>query len=370
MSKAYLVLEDGFYLEGNHFGAEGETFGEVVFNTSLTGYQEVLTDPSYKGQIVTMTYPLIGNYGINSQDVESRRVWVEGFVIREKSKIPSNWRAEKSLEEYLQEYGIIGIEGVDTRALTKHIRLQGAMKGCISTVDGDIKRLVRKVRSFPSIVGLDLVKEVTCREYYEWKEPLRDEWGNPVTLGEKVNTRIVVIDCGVKYSILRILKSFSCEVIVVPSSYSAKEILALDPSGILISNGPGDPSAVPYVVETVKELVGKLPLFGICFGHQIIGQALGGTTFKLKFGHHGGNHPVMDLKTRKVEITTQNHGFCVDIESLPKGEIELTHINLNDHTLEGMAHKKYPLFSLQYHPEAGPGPHDSRYLFKEFMNMV
>ncbi|NOZ64669.1 MAG: glutamine-hydrolyzing carbamoyl-phosphate synthase small subunit [Caldiserica bacterium] len=371
MSKAFLVLEDGFYLEGEHFGAEGETFGEIVFNTSLTGYQEVLTDPSYKGQIVTMTNPLIGNYGINSQDVESERVWVEGFVIREKARVFSSWRAEKGLEEYLQEYGVIGIERVDTRALTKHIRLQGAMKGCISTVDGDIKRLVKKVKDFPSIVGIDLVKEVTCKKYYEWEEPLRDEQGNPIILGDMSNAKVVVIDCGVKYNILRILKSFSCQVIVVPASYSAEEILSLNPSGVLISNGPGDPSAVPYIVETVKKLIAdNIPLFGICFGHQILGQALGGTTFKLKFGHHGGNHPVMDLKTRKVEITTQNHGFCVDMESLSQEAVELTHINLNDRTLEGIKHKKHPLFSIQYHPEAGPGPHDSRYLFQRFINMI
>ncbi len=370
MSKAFLVLEDGFCLEGKHFGAEGENFGEIVFNTSLTGYQEVLTDPSYKGQIVTMTNPLIGNYGVNSQDVESKKVWVEGFVIREKSRIFSSWRAEKGLEEYLQEYGVIGIEGIDTRALTRHIRLQGAMKGCISSLDGDIKRLVKKVKEFPSIVGVDLVKEVTCREHYAWNEPLKDEQGNPIILGDKTGKKVVIIDCGVKYNILRILRSFACEVIVVPASCSAEEILAFNPSGVLISNGPGDPSAVPYIVETVRKLISNLPLFGICFGHQILGQALGGTTFKLKFGHHGGNHPVMDLKSRKVEITTQNHGFCVDIGSLPEEEVELTHVNLNDRTLEGIRHKKYPLFSIQYHPEAGPGPHDSRYLFQRFIDMI
>ena len=369
MSKAYLVLEDGFYLEGNSFGKEGETFGEVVFNTSITGYQEVLTDPSYKGQIVTMTYPLVGNYGINSRDIESRKIWLEGFVVREVSKVYSNWRGEKSLDEYLEENGITGIENIDTRALTRHIRLQGAMKGCISTIDGDIKKLVKKVRDFPSIIGKDLVKEVTCKEEYKWEEPLRDEWGNKVIFGENKNIHIVVIDCGVKFNILRILKSFGCNVTVVPSSYSSGKILSFNPSGILISNGPGDPAGVPYIVETVRELIGKIPIFGICFGHQILGLSLGGRTFKLKFGHHGANHPVMDLMSKKVEITTQNHGFCVDIESLPE-DMEITHINLNDKTLEGMKHKKLPILSLQYHPEASPGPHDSRYLFNEFIEMA
>ncbi|MCD6521732.1 glutamine-hydrolyzing carbamoyl-phosphate synthase small subunit [Candidatus Calescamantes bacterium] len=370
MARAYLVLEDGFYLQGESFGAEGETFGEVVFNTSLTGYQEVLTDPSYKGQIVTMTYPLIGNYGINPLDVESRSVWVEGFVVREKSKIASNWRSEETLDEYLKRYGVIGIEGVDTRALTRHIRLQGAMKGCISTIDGDIKRLVKKVKESPGLVGRDLVKEVTYQEPFEWTEPLRDEWWEPIIFGEYTHLKVVVLDCGVKFNILRILKSYGCQVIVVPAFFKAKDILSYNPDGVLLSNGPGDPAAVPYIVEEVRKLIGEVPLFGICFGHQMLGQALGGKTFKLKFGHHGGNHPVMDLRTRKVEITTQNHGFCVDIETLPKGEVELTHINLNDMTLEGLQHKKYPLFSLQYHPEAGPGPHDSRYLFREFIKLM
>ncbi len=365
-----MVLEDGFFLKGYSFGAEGETFGEVVFNTSLTGYQEVLTDPSYKGQIVTMTYPLIGNYGVNKEDVESRKVWVEGFVIREKSRLSSNWRAEKDLEDYLKEFNVIGIEGVDTRALTRHIRLQGAMKGIISTVDGDVKRLVRKVKDSPGLIGRDLVKEVTYEKPFQWEEPLKDEKGNPIIFREGKEYRVVVLDCGVKFNILRILRSYGCQIWVVPSFFKAEEILSYNPDGILLSNGPGDPAAVPYIVEEVRKLIGERPIFGICFGHQLLGQALGGKTFKLKFGHHGGNHPVMELSTRKVEITTQNHGFCVDIESLPSGEVELTHINLNDRTLEGMRHLKFPLFSLQYHPEAGPGPHDSRYLFREFIRMM
>ncbi len=365
-----MVLEDGFYLEGESFGAEGETFGEVVFNTSLTGYQEVLTDPSYKGQIVTMTYPLIGNYGINGEDFESRKIWLEGFVIKEKSPVASNWRSRETLEEYLKRYGIVGIEGVDTRALTRHIRLQGAMKGCISTIDGDIKRLVKKVRESPSLVGRDLVREVTSPEPYEWEEPMRDIKGQPEIWGENEDLRIIVLDCGVKFNILRILRSYGCRVTVVPSFFKAQEILSLNPDGVLLSNGPGDPAAVSYLVEEVRKLIGEVPLLGICFGHQLLGQALGGKTYKLKFGHHGGNHPVMDLLTGKVEITTQNHGFCVDMESLPPGEVELTHINLNDRTLEGLRHKKYPLFSLQYHPEAGPGPHDSRYLFPRFIELI
>jgi len=353
--KALLVLEDGKFFEGYSFGAEGEATGEVVFNTSMMGYQEILTDPSYKGQIVTMTYPLIGNYGANDEDFESTKPWVEGFVVREYSKIHSNWRAKKSLDEFLKKHNIVGIEEVDTRALTKHIRLQGAMKGIISTLSDDIKTLTEKAKRSPGVVGQDLVKDVSCKKRWWWKKEGR--------------YKVIVVDCGVKFNILREISRFDCKVKVVPAKTSYQEILDLKPDGVIFSNGPGDPAAIPYVVETAKNLIGKVPLFGICLGHQVLGQALGGKTYKLKFGHHGGNHPVKDVKTGKVAITAQNHGFCVDIASLPD-EVEITHINLYDNTLEGIRHKKLPLFSVQFHPEASPGPHDAAYLFEEFFELI
>ncbi len=354
--KAILALEDGTTFRGSSFGAKGESFGEVVFNTSMAGYQEILTDPSYKGQIVTMTYPLIGNYGTNTEDVESSRPFVEGFVVREYSTIASNWRSEKSLDDYLKQYKIIGIEGIDTRALTRHIRLEGAMKAVISTEDLNPERLIEKAKSSPSLVGRDLVKDVTSEKTYRWNE------------NGKYN--VVVIDTGVKHNILRLLAERNCRVTVVPASTDAEQILKLQPNGIMLANGPGDPAAVPYVVETVKKLLGKVPMFGICLGQQMLGLAMGGRTFKLKFGHHGGNHPVKDMKTGKVHITVQNHGFCVDIDTLNKEDIEITHINLNDQTLEGIRHKKLPIFSVQFHPEACPGPHDARYMFDNFVNMM
>jgi carbamoyl-phosphate synthase small subunit len=354
--KAILALEDGTIYEGSGFGAKGENFGEVVFNTSMAGYQEILTDPSYKGQIVTMTYPLIGNYGTNTEDVESHRPFVEGFVVREYSTIASNWRSEKSLDDYLKQYKIIGIERIDTRALTRHIRLEGTMKAVISTEDLNPESLIEKVKNSPSLVGRDLVKDVTIEKSYNWSES-----------GEY---NVVVIDTGVKYNILRLLAERNCKVTVVPASAAAEQIFKLQPDGIMLANGPGDPAAVPYVVETVKKLLGKVPMFGICLGQQMLGLAMGGKTFKLKFGHHGGNHPVKDLKTGKVHITVQNHGFCVDIDSLPKEDLEITHINLNDQTLEGIRHKKLPIFSVQFHPEAGPGPHDARYMFDNFVEMM
>ncbi len=354
--KAILALEDGTIFEGSGFGAKGESFGEVVFNTSMAGYQEILTDPSYKGQIVTMTYPLIGNYGTNTEDVESHRPFVEGFVVREYSAIASNWRSEKRLDDYLRQYKIIGIEGIDTRALTRHIRLEGAMKAAISTKDLNPESLIEKAKNSPSLVGRDLVKEVTVEKTYNWNEE------------GKYN--VVVIDTGVKYNILRLLAERNCRVIVVPASTDAEQIAKLQPNGIMLANGPGDPAAVPYVVETVKQLLGKVPMFGICLGQQMLGLAMGGKTFKLKFGHHGGNHPVKDTKTGKVHITVQNHGFCVDIDSLPKDDLEITHINLNDQTLEGIRHKKLPVFSVQFHPEACPGPHDARYMFDNFVEMM
>ncbi|HID96182.1 MAG TPA: glutamine-hydrolyzing carbamoyl-phosphate synthase small subunit [Candidatus Latescibacteria bacterium] len=354
--RALIALEDGRVFEGESFGASGERAGEVVFNTSMMGYQEILTDPSYKGQIVTMTYPLIGNYGVNEEDVESSKPWVEGFIVKEYSRIASNWRSQQRLDEYLKEHNIIGIEGVDTRALTRHIRVAGAMKAVISTEDLDRESLVKKAKDSPGLIGRDLVKEVTSSQIQHWSEDGRH--------------RVVVIDCGVKFNILRELVNNGCRAIVVPAKTKAEEILELKPDGLLLSNGPGDPAGVPYVVETVKQFIGRLPIFGICLGHQMLGLALGGRTYKLKFGHHGGNHPVKDLRTGEVAITVQNHGFCVDIDSLDEDDVEITHMNLNDGTLEGMRHKKLPIFSVQFHPEASPGPHDAKYLFRDFVRLM
>lgn len=367
--KAWLALEDGTVFEGEGFGAEGEVYGEVVFNTALTGYQEILTDPSYKGQLVTMTYPHIGNYGISSKDEEANRIWAEGFIVRELSPVVSNYRSEEALSDYLKRHGKIGIQEIDTRKLVKHLRDHGAKKGVISTMDGNPKSLVKKAQDSASIVGIDLVKEVTCKKPYDFTEGLENgfEWGEPGK--PKKIYKVVAIDCGIKKNILRKLNQHGFQVRVVPASTPAKEILDMNPDGVFLSNGPGDPAAVPYVVDTVKGLIGKKPVFGICLGHQMLGLALGGTTSKLKFGHRGGNHPVMDLKTRKIEITSQNHGFAVDPQSLPN-DVEVTHTNLNDQCCEGLAHKKYPVFSVQYHPENSPGPHDSDYLFGRFREMV
>ena len=371
---AILALEDGRTFEGRAFGAVAEASGEIVFNTSMTGYQEVVTDPSYRGQIVAMTYPLIGNYGVNEEDVESHRPWVEGFVVRELSRLRSNWRSTKDLGAYLEENGIPGIEGVDTRALTKHIRQIGAMRAVLSSRDLDPKRLVAKAKASPGLVGRDLIREVTCDEPWEWQPN-----------GDRAALRVVVLDYGVKYGILRRLRETGCRVIVVPAGARAAEIADRKPDGILLSNGPGDPAAVPYAVETLRHLIerppgrrgrldgarGKaIPIFGICMGHQMLGQALGGRTFKLKFGHHGANHPVKDTRTGKVAITVQNHGFCVDVESLGQADVEVTHMNLNDGTLEGLRHRRLPLFSVQFHPEASPGPHDASYLFDRFVEMM
>lgn len=354
--RAILALEDGKIFRGTSFGSSGERYGEVVFNTSMAGYQEIITDPSYKGQMVVMTYPLIGNYGVNDEDSESSRPFVEGFIVKEYSKIASNWRSVQSLGDYLKDNKIVGIEGIDTRALTLHIRQAGELKAVLSTTDTDETNLIKKAKASTGLIGRDLVKEVVSQKSYEWNT--------------KGRYRVVAIDCGIKFNQLRELEKNNCRVTVVPASTSAKEILGLKPDGILLSNGPGDPAAVPYVVDTARQLIGKTPIFGICLGHQMLGQALGGKTYKLKFGHHGGNHPVKDLKTGKVAITVQNHGFCVDIDTLNKKEVEITHINLNDRTLEGMMHKRLPIFSVQFHPEASPGPRDAEYLFGRFVEMM
>ncbi|MEK7849792.1 MAG: glutamine-hydrolyzing carbamoyl-phosphate synthase small subunit [Candidatus Omnitrophota bacterium] len=357
MKKAILLLEDGFMLEGVSFGAEGEALGEVVFNTSMTGYQEILTDPSYKGQIVTMTYPLIGNYGANDEDLESARPWVEGFVVKERSRVYSNWRGRWPLADYLAKHKIVAIEGVDTRALTRRLRLSGAMRGIVSTLDLDKESLLAKCLASPGMIGRDLIKEVTCSYPYEWG-------------AGKKEFSVVAFDFGIKYNSLRSLVKAGCCVKIVPATTTAKDVLALKPDGVFLSNGPGDPAALSYVVDEIKGLIGRLPLFGICLGHQLLACALGGKTYKLKYGHHGGNHPVMDLETKKVEITAQNHGFCVDMDSIKDKSVKLTHVNLYDKTTEGIRHKKLPLFCVQYHPEAGPGPHDAGYLFGRFTDMM
>ena len=358
---AILALADGTFFEGEQFGAMGETIGEVVFNTSMTGYQEVLTDPSYKGQIVTMTYPLIGNYGCNEADIESIGPQVEGFVVREYSAYYSNWRSKWSLDSYLADHDIIGIQGIDTRALTRRLRVHGVMNGCLSTEDLNPERLVTKAKAWHGLVGWDLVQRVTCPSSYAWQHPAENN-ADP-------KYRVVALDFGIKYNILRQLTEHGCEVQVVPARTSAEDILAAEPDGIFLSNGPGDPMPVDYAIQTIQTLIGKKPIFGICLGHQLLGLALGGKTFKLKFGHRGANQPVKYLETDRVEITSQNHGFCVDIDSLPNS-VDVTHINLNDDTLEGIQHREYPIFSVQYHPEASPGPHDANYLFSRFTEMM
>jgi carbamoyl-phosphate synthase small subunit len=366
---ALLALADGRVFKGEACGAPGEGAGEVVFNTSMTGYQEILTDPSYRGQIVCMTYPLIGNYGINPEDVESRRPWVSGFIVKEACAFPSNWRGRTTLDDYMKEHGIVGIQGIDTRALTRHLRDHGAQEGLISTVETDPGALVEKARRLPGLIGRDLVSEVTVAEPHGWTEgewDLRKGYLTPPT----PRFTVVAFDSGIKRNILRCLAGLGCAVEVLPAGTPAAAVLERRPDGIFLSNGPGDPEAVPYLIQTVRGLIGKTPVFGICLGNQILGLAFGGSTFKLKFGHHGANHPVRDLVTGRVEITAQNHGFAVDPKSVEKFGLRETHVNLNDGTSEGMSHRELPVFSVQYHPEASPGPHDAHYLFKRFVDLM
>ena len=369
--KAVLALADGKIFEGEHFGAENEVEAEIVFNTSMSGYQEIITDPSYCGQMVVMTYPLIGNYGINPEDFESDRPYLSGFIIKELSRVQSNWRSRGNLEDFLKKNNVFGIQGIDTRALTRRIRDKGAQQAVLSINTTDTQKLVEKARNSPGLIGRDLVKEVSCRKAYEWNE---SEW--VIQKGQtKLETtkdrphRVLVYDFGVKRNILRKLTRAGCKVKVIPATTSADEALTTNPDGIFLSNGPGDPAAVPYAIENVKVLLGRVPIFGICLGHQILSLALNGSTYKLRFGHHGGNQPVLDANSGKVEITSQNHGFAVKENSLMK-DVDITHLNLNDNTVEGIKHKTFPIFSVQYHPEASPGPHDSDYLFNKFVSLM
>jgi carbamoyl-phosphate synthase small subunit len=370
---AKLALENGTVFTGESFGASAEVTGEVVFNTSMTGYQEILTDPSYAGQIVTMTYPLIGNYGVNLQDLESTKPQVAGFVVREYFDFYSNFRATGSLGDWLAKHNIVAVQGIDTRMLTKIIRTVGAMRGIISTLDLDDESLVRKAKRSPEMTGLDLAKVVTTPEPYGWEEVDRTPFALKPDSKSRLNGRrweVVVYDYGVKQNILRRLTSYNCKLTVVPASFPAERLLGMDPDGVFLSNGPGDPAAVRYGIQNIKKLIGKKPIFGICLGHQLLALALGGRTFKLKFGHRGANHPVKNLLTNDIEITSQNHGFAVDPQSLDPKAIEITHLNLNDGTNEGLRHRDLPIFSVQYHPEASPGPHDSDYLFAQFIELM
>jgi len=377
--RALLALEDGRFFTGESFGATATRVGEICFNTAMTGYQEVLTDPSYRGQIVAMTYPLIGNYGINSLDQESHSPHVRGFVIEELSEIPSSWRSEMSLDEYLRQWDIPGVQGIDTRALTRHLRTRGAMKACLTTEEISPEEATQRAVAGEGVIGMDYVREVSTPEIYEWdpESKLSEAWriangDGPARGGPPlppIRFRVAAYDYGIKQNILRLLRQKGFAVTVVPASTPADQVLALNPDGVFLSNGPGDPAALPYAHEIVRSLMGKKPIFGICLGHQVLGFAFGGSTFKLKFGHRGANQPVKDLRSGKVAITSQNHGFAVDPASLPSN-VELTHINLNDGTVEGMRHKELPIFSVQYHPEAAPGPHDASYFFSQFADLI
>ncbi len=366
---ATLALEDGRIFRGRAFGAKVERTGEIVFNTSLSGYQEIFTDPSYCGQIVVLTNPEIGNYGLNALDEESTKPFIEALVVREYSPLASNWRSEVVLDEYLKRRGVPAISEIDTRALVRHLRNHGSMRAVLSSSNGDEKSLVEKARRSPSMVGLDLARVVTCKEPYDWRQPSANVFAGKESRFNP-RYRVVAFDFGIKHNILRRLTDAGCAVSVVPAQTTAEDVLAMKPDGVFLSNGPGDPEPVGYAIKTIQGLLGKRPIFGICLGHQLLGLALGGKTFKLKFGHHGGNQPVKNLQTGKVEITAQNHGFAVDPDSLNLADVEITHLNLNDHTCEGLRHRSLPLFSVQYHPEASPGPHDAGYLFDDFIRLM